>query len=134
MILKNLIEKGGATMLPLIILGFISVAIIADRVAVILIIIFSRKENKPNMAKNANVLDLIAQIAPVIGFLGTVMGIMHSFQMMSQTEKINMAIVAGGMYEALYTTAAGLVISIVDGTTAQILRWKKKNNENIDKV
>ncbi len=128
MILKTLIEKGGPVMWPLIILGFVSAVIIADRIAVLFILRFSKAEKKPNPLCCVKLLELIAQIAPVLGFLGTVTGIMAAFKGMSLSSSVTLQTVSGGMYEALFTTAAGLIISLADAVAAQICRWSAEKN------
>lgn len=135
MILRTLIEKGGAVMWPLIVLAFISVIIIADRIAVFFITKFSKSVEKPNMLCCVKLLELIAQISPVLGFLGTVTGIMAAFKGMSLSSSVTLQTVSGGMYEALFTTAAGLIISLTDAVAAQLCRWgADKNDTKSDKV
>lgn len=135
MILKTLIQKGGAVMWPLIVLAFVSVIIITDRIAVLFILRFSKTDKKPNPLCCIKLLELIAQIAPVLGFLGTVTGIMAAFKGMSLSSTVTLQTVSGGMYEALFTTAAGLIISLIDAVAAQICRWSaEKNGTQSDKI
>jgi biopolymer transport protein ExbB len=59
------------------------------------------------------IIEVIAALAPLLGLLGTVMGMMEAFSAMSATSgRANAAQLSGGIYEALTTTAAGLVIAI----------------------
>lgn len=59
------------------------------------------------------VLEVIATIAPLIGLLGTVLGMVEAFQAMEAAgEQVNPAILSGGIWKALSTTAAGLIIAI----------------------
>ena len=58
------------------------------------------------------VLATIAMIAPLLGFLGTVTGMINSFQALAAVGLNNPAEVAKGISEALITTAAGLIIAI----------------------
>jgi biopolymer transport protein ExbB len=51
-------------------------------------------------------------IAPLIGFLGTVSGMIHAFEAIAAAEQVNAKLVASGISEALITTAAGLIIAI----------------------
>lgn len=120
MILTDLVQKGGVAMWPLLALAFISVLIISDR----LVVIVFKGKNKLRFVK---ILELIAQVAPVIGFLGTVLGIMDSFRELSLSASVTIQTVSGGMYMALYTTAFGLVISIADSVFAQLIRWGVKD-------
>lgn len=59
------------------------------------------------------IIEVIAALAPLLGLLGTVMGMMEAFSAMAATEgRANATQLSGGIYEALTTTAAGLVIAI----------------------
>ena len=57
-------------------------------------------------------LAIIAVVAPLLGLLGTVIGVMDSFLGIASTGSANIAAVAPGIAEALVTTAAGLVAAI----------------------
>ena len=57
-------------------------------------------------------LATIASVSPYIGLLGTVWGIMNSFQSLSQTSQTTIAQVAPGISEALIATALGLIAAI----------------------
>lgn len=63
--------------------------------------------------KGLGFLALIAVISPLLGLTGTVTGMIKSFQIiaMSQTQ-LNPGMLAGGIWEALITTAAGLFVAI----------------------
>lgn len=116
-------------MWPLLILAFVSLLLIADRIVVLVISLCSKNKKHPNVLWGVKLLELIAQIAPVLGFLGTVTGIMASFKGMSVSSSFTLQMVSAGMYEALYTTAVGLIISLCDAVVAQICRWSGDNNE-----
>ncbi len=58
------------------------------------------------------VLATIANVAPLIGFLGTVTGMIRSFDALSQAGLTNPGLVAEGISEALITTAAGLIVAV----------------------
>ena len=62
------------------------------------------------MERGLSLLQSIAAIAPLLGFLGTVMGMISSFDAMGKTG--NASEVAIGISEALITTAAGLIVAI----------------------
>jgi biopolymer transport protein ExbB len=57
-------------------------------------------------------LATVAMIAPLLGFLGTVTGMINSFEALASVGLNNPAAVAKGISEALITTAAGLMIAI----------------------
>ncbi|MAZ05941.1 MotA/TolQ/ExbB proton channel family protein [Marinobacter sp. SS8-8] len=59
------------------------------------------------------IIEVIAALAPLLGLLGTVLGMMDAFSAMAATEgRANASQLSGGIYEALTTTAAGLVVAI----------------------
>jgi biopolymer transport protein ExbB len=59
-------------------------------------------------------LDTIAVIAPLLGLLGTVVGMVKAFQKLEGAgADINISMLAGGIWEALITTAIGLIVAIV---------------------
>ena len=58
------------------------------------------------------VLATLTNIAPLMGFLGTVMGMIEAFQAIELAGEVDATTVAGGIKIALYTTAAGLAIAI----------------------
>ncbi|OGV59621.1 MAG: hypothetical protein A2498_04405 [Lentisphaerae bacterium RIFOXYC12_FULL_60_16] len=64
------------------------------------------------MEKSRGWLLTLAQVAPLIGILGTVYGLVVSFMAIEQSASTDPRILAGGIYQALITTVAGLVIAI----------------------
>jgi biopolymer transport protein ExbB len=54
----------------------------------------------------------VANLAPLVGFLGTVSGMIAAFEAIAQAEQVSAKLVAAGISEALITTMAGLVIAI----------------------
>ena len=58
------------------------------------------------------VLATIAQITPLIGFLGTVVGMIQMFQVIQVTQSPSPGHLAGGVWQALLTTAGGLVVAV----------------------
>ena len=65
-----------------------------------------------NLETDLQTLATIASVSPYIGLLGTVWGIMNSFQSLSQTSQTTIALVAPGISEALIATALGLIAAI----------------------
>ena len=66
------------------------------------------------LEKHLSLLATMASAAPMLGFLGTVLGMIQAFMAMSQTtHQISPQLLSGGIYEAMITTAAGLVVGIV---------------------
>lgn len=74
-------------------------------------------------------LDLIATIAPLVGLLGTVLGMIDAFQALQETgARADPATLAGGIWEALLTTAAGMAVAI---PASIALSWFDSVNERV---
>lgn len=65
------------------------------------------------LEKNLSTLASIAGAAPMIGFFGTVTGMIAAFAKMATEKNVTPDVLAGGIYQALITTAAGLFIGIL---------------------
>jgi len=65
-----------------------------------------------NLKRGVGVLANVASIAPFVGLLGTVLGIVNAFQMMADTGTGGLSTVSAGIAEALATTALGLLVAI----------------------
>ena len=59
-----------------------------------------------------NTIKIIASIAPLLGLLGTVIGVLMAFQMMSQKGLQDPSFFAEGIYMALITTVGGMIVAI----------------------
>jgi biopolymer transport protein ExbB len=64
------------------------------------------------LERNLGVLGTMGNTAPLIGLLGTVWGIMRAFHDMARTGSAGPSVVAAGVAEALFTTAAGLLVAV----------------------
>jgi biopolymer transport protein ExbB len=74
------------------------------------------------LTRHLRLLDLIAMVSPLLGLLGTVLGMIQSFQSLAAAEgAANASILAGGIWQALLTTAAGLVVAIPAAVAAGLL-------------
>jgi len=69
-------------------------------------------QQKLLLERNTGMLGTMAAVAPLIGLLGTVWGIMRAFHAMSAPGAGAPSVVVSGVAEALVTTAAGLVIAV----------------------
>ena len=58
------------------------------------------------------ILATVANVAPLLGFLGTVSGMIGAFEAIAQAEQVSAKLVASGISEALITTMSGLTIAI----------------------
>lgn len=73
--------------------------------------------------KGLKALRIIGTITPILGLLGTVLGIIKSFQKIAATTgPVNPALIADGLWEALLTTAIGLTIALPCLLAAQGLK------------
>lgn len=67
----------------------------------------------PVLERRINALAAIAQIAPLLGLLGTLLGMIRTFWLFSEGgDYATPAVLAGGMWEALLTAAAGIAVAI----------------------
>jgi biopolymer transport protein ExbB/TolQ len=69
-------------------------------------------EQRLLLERNLGVLGTMGSTAPLIGLLGTVWGIMRAFHDMASTGSAGPSVVASGVAEALFTTAAGLLVAV----------------------
>jgi biopolymer transport protein ExbB len=58
-------------------------------------------------------ISLFISIAPMLGFMGTVIGMISAFDAIEQASDINPALVAGGIKVALLTTVGGLIVAVI---------------------
>ncbi len=66
------------------------------------------------LEKRMDLLATIAGVAPMLGFLGTVTGMIKAFREIQNLQgNVNPSVLAGGIWEALLSTAAGLVVGII---------------------
>lgn len=66
-----------------------------------------------NLEKNTSILAIIASIAPMFGFLGTVIGVITIFHDISNVGKIEIGVVSQGLYIKMISSAAGLVVGML---------------------
>ncbi len=66
-----------------------------------------------SLEKNMTWISLCIATAPMLGFLGTVWGMIQAFNDIKMANDISPAVVAGGISVALLTTAFGLVVAVV---------------------
>jgi len=65
------------------------------------------------LEKNMIWLNLVVTVAPMLGFTGTVAGMISAFDSIEAANNISPAVVAGGISQALLTTAFGLIVAII---------------------
>lgn len=64
------------------------------------------------LEKNMSILGIIAGIAPMFGFIGTISGVIKIFYNISLADNISIGLISGGLYEKMITSAAGLVVGV----------------------
>ena len=65
------------------------------------------------MESNLNYLSLIARVAPMLGFVGTIWGVINIFYTISTTGDLSIGAISGGLYVKMVTSFAGLVVGII---------------------
>ncbi len=65
------------------------------------------------LEKNMSVLAIVAGIAPMLGFVGTISGVIKIFYNIAIEENISIGAIAEGLYEKMITSAAGLMVGIL---------------------
>jgi biopolymer transport protein ExbB len=65
------------------------------------------------MEKNLSILSLIAGIAPMFGFLGTIIGMVQLFYGIASTGEYTLNTIAGGIYTKMITSGTGLIIGLI---------------------
>lgn len=74
-------------------------------------------------------LEVIGSTAPLLGLLGTVMGMITAFQQLEAAgNQVNPAILSGGIWEALLTTAVGLCVAI---PVVALLNWLERRVDHL---
>ncbi len=76
------------------------------------------------MEKNTGYLGIIAGIAPMLGFIGTISGVIKIFYNISLADNISIGIIAGGLYQKMICSGTGLIVGVLAYTGYHILQMK----------
>jgi len=77
------------------------------------VLVHSAEEEVRGLSRYLQVLATIGNITPLLGLLGTVLGMIKAFMVIQQTGgKVNASVLAGGIWEAMLTTALGLAVAL----------------------
>lgn len=76
------------------------------------------------MESNLSYLGVIAGIAPMLGFVGTISGIINIFYSISQSNDFDISTIASGMYEKMVTSGAGLIVGLIAYMGYHLLNMK----------
>ena len=75
------------------------------------------------------ILEVIATLAPLLGLFGTVLGMIEAFRELEAAgNQVNPAILSGGIWQALLTTAVGLAVAM---PTVAVLNWLERRMERL---
>ncbi len=83
-----------------------------------------------NLEKNLNILGMIAYIAPMFGFLGTIIGMFELFSSLGRSGEYNIATIANGIYVKMITSATGLIIGMMAYVANRVLSNMVERNAN----
>jgi biopolymer transport protein ExbB len=83
------------------------------------------------LGKIIDLLSGIGSIAPLLGFMGTVSGMIVSFQSIAQADKVSVKLVAEGISQALITTGFGLAVAIACSFAEQLFRFYMTNRAHM---
>lgn len=79
------------------------------------------------MNRNLTYLGLIAGIAPMLGFIGTISGIIKIFYNISVTDNISIGVISAGLYEKMISSGSGLIVGVIAYTGYHLLNSKIDN-------
>jgi biopolymer transport protein ExbB len=74
------------------------------------------------MEKNTGYLGIIAGVAPMLGFIGTISGVIKIFYNISLADNISIGIIAGGLYQKMICSGTGLIVGVLAYTGYHILQ------------
>lgn len=82
------------------------------------------------LERNVNVLAVISKIAPIFGFVGTLVGLMQLFFNINATGEYELSTIAGGIYTKLITSISGLLIGLIAYLCHNILHTQVEKAAN----
>lgn len=80
------------------------------------------------MEKGEETLSLVSKLAPMLGFIGTIIGAIQLFYGIATTKEYNIDTIAGGLYVKLITSAIGLTLGIIAYYFYFVISKKIKGN------
>ncbi|MFH1981213.1 MAG: MotA/TolQ/ExbB proton channel family protein [Pseudomonadota bacterium] len=84
-----------------------------DRETLETVLVHATENEVRGLSRYLQTLATIANIAPLLGLLGTVIGMIKAFMVIQEMGgKVNAAVLAGGIWEAMLTTALGLAVAL----------------------
>lgn len=76
------------------------------------------------MEKDTGYLGIISGIAPMLGFIGTISGVIKIFYGISLADNISIGIIAGGLYQKMICSGAGLIVGVIAYASYHYLQMK----------
>jgi biopolymer transport protein ExbB len=74
------------------------------------------------MEENTGYLGIVAGIAPMLGFIGTISGVIKIFYNISLADNISIGIIAGGLYQKMICSGTGLIVGVIAYTCYHYLQ------------
>lgn len=82
------------------------------------------------LERNINVLSVVSKVAPIFGFIGTLVGLMQLFYSINATGEYELSTIAGGIYTKLISSITGLLIGMIAYLLHNILQAKLERAAN----
>ncbi|MFN8240338.1 MAG: MotA/TolQ/ExbB proton channel family protein [Bacteroidales bacterium] len=76
------------------------------------------------MEKDLGYLGIIAGVAPMLGFIGTISGVIKIFYNISLADNISIGIIAGGLYQKMICSGVGLIVGVIAYSAYHYLQMK----------
>jgi biopolymer transport protein ExbB len=76
------------------------------------------------MERDTGYLGIIAGIAPMLGFIGTISGVIKIFYNISLADNISIGIIAGGLYQKMICSGTGLIVGVLAYAAYHFLQMK----------
>jgi biopolymer transport protein ExbB/TolQ len=93
----------------------------------------STLDEVPKLERRTHYLATLSNIAPLLGLLGTILGLIHSFAAISQADAaVKVTLLSAGISEVMGTTAFGLIVAIFCMISYAFIQ--EKTNELIDEI
>jgi len=118
---EALVEERAPVLLPLVRILLSGGGADRERRALVAIEDIARGLNR-----NLGILGLSGRVAPLLGLLGTIMGMIQTFSRLADVSgAVDMTTLADGIWQALLTTAAGLIVAVPAVAAHQIFLWRR---------
>ena len=82
------------------------------------------------LERNVSILSVVSKIAPIFGFVGTLVGLMQLFFNINATGEYELSTIAGGIYTKLISSITGLVIGMLAYLLHNILQTQVEKTAN----